>query len=574
MLLQRLVEYVARLEGMAPYGYADVAVRYEIHLDGSGRLLTPQPIDLASKESKFGQRRPIPQVRRSGTKAPPMLLADHAEYTFGLARKPEDVDKARIRHADYLELLSACAAATQNPLVAAVIAFLADSPVAQLQLPDDFERSGNIEFRVDGYLVTQQPDVQRFWSARNQPDTEIMQCLVCNERKPALATLPGVVKGIPDGNATGTAIISANADAYLSYGLSQSQISPICVDCAEGFTKGINHLLAHRESCIRIGDTAYLFWTKEDVGFSVADWFDTPDPGRVRELINSVRTGSFDRHVDQTPFYTVALTANNARAVVRDWFDTTLGQVKASLAQWFEWQAIVGLHGEDPVPLGLYALAAATVRDPKKELTSLTATTLLRSALTGYPLPDRLLQQAVRRCQVESNDKNQKVSRARAALMKLVIMSQQPQSKEDEMVYLQPDNSDSAYHCGRLLAVLESIQRLSADGQLNTTLIDRFYGSASSAPASAFGTLIRGAQPHIAKLRKNRPGLARSLEGQMEEVIGAIPAFPPMLTSKAQAVFALGYYHQRAFSRAQAREIAQAKRAAAGAAALDSEDNE
>lgn len=122
------------------------------------------------------------------------------------------------------------------------------------------------------------------------------------------------------------------------------------------------------------------------------------------------------------------------------------------------------------------------------------------------------------------------------------------------MTELQPEHPDSAYQCGRLLAVLETIQRRSADGQLNTTIVDRFYGTASSAPASVFGTLIRGAQPHIAKLRKNKPGLAVLLEREMEDVLAAIPAFPPILPAKQQALFALGYYHQRAYSRAQAQQ--------------------
>lgn len=123
------------------------------------------------------------------------------------------------------------------------------------------------------------------------------------------------------------------------------------------------------------------------------------------------------------------------------------------------------------------------------------------------------------------------------------------------MSQLQPDHPSTAYHCGRLLAVLESIQRNSSDGKLNTTLIDRFYGTASSAPASVFGNLLRGAQPHLAKMRKNnrRKGAAYALEQEMIDVIDKIPAFPSTLVAKEQAVFALGYYHQRAHDRAQAQ---------------------
>lgn len=141
------------------------------------------------------------------------------------------------------------------------------------------------------------------------------------------------------------------------------------------------------------------------------------------------------------------------------------------------------------------------------------------------------------------------------------------------MLELQSDHPEAAYHCGRLLAVLEIIQRRAADGQLNTTLVDRFYGAASSTPATVFGALIRGAQPHVSKLRKNKRGLAVRLEQEMEDVLAALPAFPPILTVKQQAVFALGYYHQRAFNRAQAQAAAQQRRAGANTTS-DTDDSE
>jgi CRISPR-associated protein Csd1 len=150
-------------------------------------------------------------------------------------------------------------------------------------------------------------------------------------------------------------------------------------------------------------------------------------------------------------------------------------------------------------------------------------------------------------------------------MLKLALLSNNPQYPEDAMIELQTDHPEAAYHCGRLLAVLEAIQRLSADGQLNTTLVDRFYGTASSAPASVFGTLIRGAQPHIAKLRKNKPGLAFRLEQELEEVASAISQFPAILTVKQQALFALGYYHQRAADKARAKEISRQNAVSSGA---------
>ena len=128
------------------------------------------------------------------------------------------------------------------------------------------------------------------------------------------------------------------------------------------------------------------------------------------------------------------------------------------------------------------------------------------------------------------------------------------------MVQLDPDNTHPAYRCGRLLAVLEAIQREAMPGA-KATIIDRFFGTASSAPASVFGRLMRGAQPHLAKLERDKPHVYRALQRRMEDVVQGIDRFPRTLTLEEQALFALGYYHQRAHDRAEARAAGERKKA-------------
>ena len=121
------------------------------------------------------------------------------------------------------------------------------------------------------------------------------------------------------------------------------------------------------------------------------------------------------------------------------------------------------------------------------------------------------------------------------------------------MVQLQTERTEAAYHCGRLLAVLEQIQQAALGRNVNTTIVDRFYGTASTAPATVFGTLLGQAQPHLSKLRRsNRENAAYALQNRLEEVLLKLPNFPRTLTLQEQALFALGYYHQRAHDHAQA----------------------
>lgn len=563
MLLQRLEEYASLRFSLPPTLYVESPVRYIIELDGSGGLLTNRPTDTSdptSRSTRRGQRRQVPQVQRSsGIK--PLLLADNAEYTLGVARERSSPDRVSQCHQAYLELLQRCLAATGEPTVQAVYTFLSSNPTSPLELADEFDRGATITFRVDGVFPVDLPSVQAFWAEDNDPgrsDAPIMQCLVCGEERPVLPRLQAKIKGVPGGQTAGTSIISANAEAFESYGLSASLIAPTCAQSGERFTQAANSLLASQTNRIVLGGVAYVFWTREDVEFDFLTLITGEDATQVQSLIESVRSGQWYPEIDDTAFFATALSGSGGRVVVRSWLDTTVGEVKRHLAAWFRRQSMVQPNGEPPRPLGLNSLAYATVREPR-DLAPPTPRALLQAAMTDSPLQWDLLYQAVRRNRAE-----QRVTHPRAALIKLVLLSQSENDDdmEDYMVQLDPDHPSPAYHCGRLLAVLEEIQRAAMPG-VNATIVDRFYGTASSAPASVFSRLTRGAQPHLSKLERDRPGAYHALQRRLEDILEHIPGrtgFPRTLNLEGQGLFTLGYYHQRAHDRGQAREAAQRRR--------------
>ena len=117
------------------------------------------------------------------------------------------------------------------------------------------------------------------------------------------------------------------------------------------------------------------------------------------------------------------------------------------------------------------------------------------------------------------------------------------------MMDLDLTNRQPAYLCGRLLAEIEAAQRAAIPGA-NKTVIDRFFGTASSAPASVFGNLLRGTQAHLGKLKRDRPGTYGGIQRHLEEIMAGLESFPRTLSLDQQALFVLGYYHQRASDRA------------------------
>ena len=243
--------------------------------------------------------------------------------------------------------------------------------------------------------------------------------------------------------------------------------------------------------------------------------------------------------------------------MIRDWLETTVPTVQSSLKLWFEGQRLADAYGQPGRPLGLYTLAASVYRDPSKEMLPVVPTALIRSALHGDRLPDDLLVRLVRRNRVE-----RAVTYPRAVLTKLIFTFDERRHSmmaDMEQLNLKPDlqgSEKAAYYCGRLLAELESIQR-TALGSINASLTDRYYGAASSTPATAFPALLRGARAHFEAEEKLSGGL-QPIRRSLEEInVHISPAFPKTLNMQQQGIFSLGYYHQRAANRAAAKAASQ-----------------
>lgn len=561
MLLQRLCEYADRQLDLPPPGYQEQPIRYVLRLSEAGAFLEiADTSDSATPRLKNGAPRLAPSlVRTSGVSA--KLLADKSAYALGPPAGSEPSKRRLAEHAAFVELVATCARETGNPDVTTVHGFLATGGPAMLPLPADFAPEAQIIYSVAGRFPTDSADVQAFWAARQSDDAgAIMPCIACGALRPALSGHPVRIKPVPGGQTSGTFLISANAKAFESYGLERSQIAPTCASCAEKYATALNALLADEGARVRVGGAAYVFWTAERSGFRPARMLSAPDPEEVAELMRAHITGRAGAtDIDEMAFYVLGLSGSGARVVIRTWIDATVGAAQRRLARYFALQEIEDPYGAPSPPLRLHALTGATVRDPRKDdPPAAIADALVSLALAGEPLPDFVLARVVQRCRA-----SQGVTRERAALIKMALASRNHWSVErtHAMSGLETGNQDPAYLCGRLLAVLNEIQR-QALGQTNATVIDKFYGSASSAPASVFGNLLDNAQNHLSKLRKSREAAAIALDARLMEIMEGLSAFPRTLTMPEQAMFALGFYHQRAADRRAARERKEARDAA------------
>lgn len=564
MLLEALRQRAQQSDDVLPAGYQHQAIRYIFRIDEAGALLGI--IDTAGTENRNrGTSHPAPHLKRT-VGISPKLLADTAEYALGVARidpkKAANPERVVRQHEAFVALVEACAGATDEPSVRAVRAFLHGPMPAPETLPADFNPSATVTFRVvmpgipEGVLPIGLPSVQSFWANYLAPpgitdDGGAMSCIVCGRIGPVLERHPLKIKGIPGGQIQKD-LISANAPAFESYGLKASQVAPTCPQCAEAYGNALNSLLANKTTSLWTKELAYVFWPARPdhpAGQQVVGLLTEPQThsGEVRELLTSFYAGrDYGLAIDPTRFYAAAFGASGARVVVKDWIDTTVGEALTRLTRYFALQVLVQWDGGESTPLPVSWIANATVHRTGTP-PPIVSKSLVRLALAGGALPKDLLDLAVRRNRAE-----QGVSRDRAMLIKMVLGSQPQVSKKEiqKMTQLNDDTTDAAYVCGRLLATLDRIQRV-ALGSTNATIVDKYYGTASSAPASVFGTLLHGAQNHLHKMRRDRPGAHTNLERQLEEIMLPLASFPRTLSLEEQGLFALGFYHQRAADRAR-----------------------
>jgi len=573
MILSKLKEYADQRMTLPPAMYGETKVAWLISLSPEGNF--EGVIPLKTKEAKRGKPTIAPHIGRT-VRVKPKLLADTGEYVLGIGRSASKPERVAECHEQFKALAKACLDETEEPAVKAVLHFLNSAEIekAKEQLPNDFDPGDVVTFRV-GDIILADADyhlekIEDFWarytsgSSDEIAQTDItMTCLITGDETKVEQRLPFPVKGLIRGHPSGTALVSANSSPFMSYGLKNSLTSPISRDAAERFTKALNSLLSDEQSRIYIGSIVYIFWTREKTKFNPLNFLNQPKAEEVEGMLKSPFTGQQASSLDDSKvnqFYALALTANNARAVVRDWLETTIPNVQINLQQWFQAQRMVDPYGASPRPLGIYTLASSIYRDASKEMQPTAPTALIRNALHGDRIPEDLLVKLVRRNRTE-----QDITYPRAVLLKLIFSSNSNRREMmNNMEQLNPDPSLEgldleAYACGRLLAILESVQK-AALGSINASLTDRYYGSASSTPAVAFPPLLKGARAHLSKLRKTKTGAYRALEEKLEEVMASLPSFPKTLNLQQQGLFGLGYYHQRASDRATAKARSEANK--------------
>jgi len=648
MLLKALYDFAHSRELPDDLAFAPKAIRWVIQLDHEGNVIG---ILDTSEDGRAGHKFPeAPKVsgsKNSGGVAE--FLADRVTGVFGIEPEPEKLSadekkrQARLKnneakHLNFWRQIQEAYTITQNQALSALLKFHdkvgKNPPFLRWGVKEGAkagERSAwwirtvkgeefryNAEtftFAVAGTVIFEEEPLRNWWrNLHEQTNTQKEEdaikgvCLITGQEGVPIARTHDrkIEIGFPDTPPGGAAIVSfeKSSPSFSSFGYVQSYNAPTSINAAKAYCEALNHLIKNKNHHIRISNTNTLicFWSRDskEVTDTLIWAFEQPKPESVREFLRAPQKGIATPLAQPDEFYSVTLSGNSGRIVVRHWMQIAVETALKRLRQWFDDLDIVAYgdgekarhkakgaadsadatktEKEMTPPLALYRLACTTVGTDKtgkpktEDLKANVPTQLYIAALEGATPPLSLLQPILRHFEIDlvKNGPNTALrNQSRFALLRLIVNRNR---KEGEPM-IEPkvfEIRDSAYNCGRLLAIFDSLQR-SAHGKgfKGATIAERYFSSASTTPNGAFSMLWRLHQHHLKKLRQQGESgerAAAKIKSAIIEVVSllkptsqTIPELPRYFTPIQQGRFALGFYHQMADRKAAIEEYLKRK---------------
>ena len=586
MILQRLVEQYDRLEAsgavqLARPGFSQQKISFCIVLEPDGRLHSFE--DMRRQEGKTLQPRTmiVPgQSKPPGQGLNPCFLWDNAEYLLGWTDDPARTGRAARAFEASRAMHLALEPSLDIPAYQAVCAFLRNWTSEQAVGLSERLKEVATHFGVFR-LAGEQRYVHELVEAPladGEASAEVVasMCLVSGGVGPTARLHEPKIKGVADAQTGGALLVSFNATAFESYGKGQSHNAPVGTVAVFKYANALNHLLSLRDRRVGLGDATVIFWADHaepvlEDGFAMmfggvpgaaADDVPVEDQTRVeqaRHLLTQLRDGTRKAatNTDEEPtrFYILGLSPNASRLSVRLWIEASAPELERRLGEHLRDVALKG--GFDDRPLSIRALANATGRyqpagksrfDTKGVSPHLVGE-LARSVLTGAAYPQSLLATMVRRIRSDSYVGMERVSAIKGCLVRNSRLRGAPQEIAME---LDPQQTDVAYRCGRLFALLEKAQLAALGKDLNSTIKDRFFAAASATPALIFPRLFRLNTHHLAKLTHGSRGFyTNAFGGLMTEPF----TFPRQLSLEQQGRFFIGYFQERQYRPAAEQDL-------------------
>ena len=562
--LTRLFEDLVQQGKIARPGWGAAKISYALCLDENGTLeyVVPQMIEV--QVGKKTQLRPtlmeLPAAVTRASNTLPNFLWDNPSYLLGVDEESKQ-KRSEARFQASAKLHHRLLDDVNTPTARAILAFFdtwipkeAQNSPALADCWQDIIKGCNLVFRVNGSFAQEDPEIREAWNASyGESQGQRQQCLVTGKMDVPEAVHPSI-KGVAGAQPSGAAIVSFNAPAFCSYGKEQSLNAPVGKYAAFAYTSALNYLLADRANVHRIGDTTVVCWAEgaepQYDFFAGLSLFgdDLPEGLTDNDLRSALRNLAQGLPCEELsldpnrPFYILGLAPNAARLSVRFFYRDSFGTLMKNVNDHYRRMEIVGSRYAI-VPLWALLRETVNLKATDKTPSPILAGATARAIFQGTPYPAALMEAVMLRIRAE-----REITPGRAAILKAYYLKKlensdsQQQMKEVLTVSLNENSTNIPYTLGRLFAVYERVQK-AGNENINTTIKDKYFNSASATPAIIFPILDNLNQKHLRKLNPKLQNYYDDRTAVLKNVLGEY--YPIRLSLPEQGSFNLGYYHQK-----------------------------
>lgn len=351
------------------------------------------------------------------------------------------------------------------------------------------------------------------------------------------------------------------APAFCSHGAEQNENAPMSKREAYEYTTALNTLLADRDRVQRIGGDTIVSWANcgDNAYRDVWDQYMGQSGGLSEKVVvDATRALAQGKPYDyegihlspDEQFHILALSPNAARLSVRFYLTDTFGAFARNIDRHYRDTAIRRPVYDSTTSLPTWRLLNQTIRTQSKtaKVSPQMAGAVMKAILEDTPYPMTLINAVERRINAEHD-----VSPDKAAIIKAYYLraTTNAQFKEVLRMDINEENGYLPYVLGRMFSIYEQIQ-LAAIPDINTTIKDKYFTSASTTPARIFPILGDLAAKHMRKAWKSK-GLKVKLDKALGELTGRVgDRYPSRLSLEERGAFQLGYYfeNQKRFDKA------------------------
>lgn len=512
---------------------------------------------------------------RSGTKPLPFFLCDTAAYLLGLEEKNGEA-KHRASSEMHLDLIADCVGPKPNALRAF---FCRENPAEDLS---DAEREALTQGGMcvlafeDGSYAHEDEELAQAWrmhcEAQGASDL-VGQCGVTGEIGKLSRLFPQVT-GIPGAQSSGASLVSFNLKSFESYNKSQGYNASLSEEVAFGAGTALRYLFQDERHRVRMGGMTVVFWADrpaaiEDalmlqmLGGQAASAEDEVTLQLVRVALDRIRSGKGPATMNaEVRYFVLGISPNAARLAVRFFETGTLGQIAKNYGQYLRDIDIScnPKFAEKRSTALLRLLRQTALLGKDENLPATMVNPCLRAMLRGSAFPSSLETALLSRMRADraagsSNkpwDMMERASLMKACLVrKRRLLSQSTSMSESEVtVALNRENRNVGYVLGRLFAVLERAQQ-GAQGEVGSTIRDKYMSSAATTPARVYANLLSLCQKHLGAMRRDasKKGLANYIERELEQIFALLDGegqpIPATLGNDDQLMFYIGFYQER-----------------------------